>query len=167
MNIVLTGFMGTGKTETGKILAKKLGWQFFDTDLVIEKEVGMKVNDIFERNGEPYFRNAETNTVKLISLLDRVVISCGGGVVLKQENMDALEKTGKIVCLTAMPQVIFERVKNTSNRPLLKVKDPIAVINELLEKRKSAYLRCDLMIDTSDMDPVEVADKILAEYKLG
>jgi shikimate kinase len=161
MNIVLTGFMGTGKTFAGKLIARRLNWDHYDTDEMIEKEVGMPISKIFELKGEEHFRKLETNTARLVSVLDKVVISTGGGIVLRKENIDELEKNGAIVCLTAAPEKIYERVKKETHRPLLKVPDPVSKINELLEFRKEAYGRCHLIVDTTDLGPEQVVDKIL------
>lgn len=161
MNIVLIGFMGTGKTSVGKVLAQRLKWQFYDTDDVIEKQVGIKISDIFARHGEVYFRDLETKTINLLSLLDKAVIACGGGVVLKKENMEALERNGIIVCLEASPQKIFERTKSNSDRPLLNVKNPLDRICEILQQRKKLYERCSISINTDDLTIEQVVDKIL------
>ena len=160
MNLAITGFMGTGKSVAGKIVAEKLGWQFFDTDEIIEEEVEIKISEIFAKKGEPYFRDLETKTIKLLSLLDKAVISCGGGVVLRPENMDELEKKGVIVCLTASPEKILERTKGNA-RPLLAVKDPLSKIKELLKAREQYYKRCSLTIDTSNLSPEQAAEMII------
>src|SRR3989339_348567 len=152
MNLVLTGFMGTGKSAVGKIVAEKLGWQYFDTDQIIEEETDCKITEIFAKKGEPYFRDLETKTVKLLCMLYKSVISCGGGVELRSENMDELERTGVVVCLTASPETIFERTKGDT-RPLLQVKDPLAKINEMIAARMPHYRRCRLMIDTTGLTP--------------
>jgi shikimate kinase len=96
--------MGTGKSEVGALLAQRLGWQFFDTDTMIEEQVGMSVSDIFARRGEKHFRDTETAAIRLVSLMDKTVIACGGGAVLRKENMDELERNGVVVCLTATPE---------------------------------------------------------------
>ena len=140
MNLAITGFMGTGKSAVGKLVAQKLGWQFFDIDAIIEEETGIKISEIFAKKGEPYFRELETRAVKLLAVLDKAVISCGGGIVLKAENMDELEKNGRVVCLTASPEKILQRTKG-STRPLLAVKDPLSKIKELLESREQYYKR--------------------------
>ncbi|OGS19239.1 MAG: hypothetical protein A2219_08670 [Elusimicrobia bacterium RIFOXYA2_FULL_50_26] len=166
MNIVLTGFMGTGKSAVGKALAQKLGWLFIDTDETIEKEVGLSVAEIFKRKGEPYFRQAESKAVALVSLLDKAVISCGGGVVLKAENMDELEKNGVVVCLTADPSAIYNRTRYDTGRPLLKVADPQAKIGELMQARSQFYQRCSLTVDTSAMAVDEIVEYILRSPQL-
>ncbi len=146
MNIVLTGFMGTGKSEVGKLLSRKLGWQFFDIDELIEKRQGMKISDIFEKKGENFFREIETDTIKEFSKNENAVIACGGGAVLRAENMSALEDNGVIVCLIAQPEVIYERLKEDNTRPLLKVKDPLKRIKEIFEFRNEFYHGCSLSI---------------------
>lgn len=161
MNIILTGFMGTGKSAVSKLLAEKLSWQYIDTDEIIEKEQGVPISAIFATKGEPYFREIESAAIRRISALDKVVISCGGGVVLKKENMDELEKNGFIICLTASPEKIYGRVKHNTDRPLLKVDNPLQKINELLELRKPFYSRCSLMIDTTDLPVSGVVEKIM------
>lgn len=161
MNIVLTGFMGTGKSAVGKLLAKRLGWQFFDTDEVVEKDTKLKISDIFNNKGEPYFREVETKAIKLVSLLDKSVIACGGGVVLRLENMDELEKNGVIVCLNAAPEKILSRTSINNDRPLLKTPDRLSKIIGLLKERESFYKRCHIQIDTDNFSVEQIADKIL------
>jgi shikimate kinase len=161
MNIAVTGFMGTGKSVVGKALAKKLGWEFFDTDSMIEAETGVSISEIFARRGEPYFRDLETETIRLLCLLEKTVISCGGGAVLRPENMEELESSSVIICLTATPEIIFERVKNDVNRPLLQGNDPQKKIRELLEQRKEQYKRCHIMIDTGPLSIEATVEKIL------
>ncbi len=166
MNIVLTGMMGTGKTKVGKLLAKRLKMEYIDTDEVIEKDVGYPIPKIFKKKGEPYFREVETKAVRCVSLLDNFVISTGGGVVLKKENMDELEKNGKTICLAASVDIILERTKKTDYRPLLSVKDPFQAIKDLFKKRKPYYKRCDLMIDTSKKEIVEIVEEIIKFLKM-
>jgi shikimate kinase len=158
--------MGTGKSAVGKIIAKKLGWQFFDVDQIIEEEVGVKISEIFEKKGEPYFREVETSAIKLLSILDEAVISCGGGAVLKAENMDELEKKGVVVCLTASAAKILERTKG-DRRPLLNVKNPAEKIKEMLKKREPYYKRCRLMIDTTEFSAKDIAEQILNSKLIG
>lgn len=162
MNIVLTGFMGTGKSAVGMLLAKKLGWQYFDTDTMIEKDVGYPISQIFAKDGEKFFRDVEAKAVRLVALLDKAVISCGGGVVLRKDNMQELEKNGMVVCLTATPEKIYERTKDDASRPLLRSDDPLSKIKEIMELRKDFYGRCGLIVDTTNLTTEQVADKILA-----
>ncbi|MFH1714834.1 MAG: shikimate kinase [Elusimicrobiota bacterium] len=161
MNIILTGFMGSGKTAVGKRLAKKLNMKFVDLDKLIVKKEGRSINDIFTESGEKYFREIETAAVIEISAKDNIVLSTGGGVVLKDENMDVLGKTGKIIYLRALPEIVYKRVKRDKSRPLLKVDDPLAKIKELLEKREKYYKRNDYEINTTDLTIDEAVDRII------
>lgn len=166
-NIVLTGFMGTGKTEVGKILAQRLGYTFLDADSIIEQEQKMSITEIFRQHGEPYFRDIESDVIRRLSERDRVVISTGGGAVLRQENMDNLRKKGIIVCLTASPETILERTSNDNTRPLLQVEDPLKKIKELLEFRRPYYERSDIMVDTEGKSPIDVAEEIIERIRAG
>ncbi|WP_333654172.1 shikimate kinase [Dissulfurispira sp.] len=160
-NIVLTGFMGTGKTEVGRILSRKLGYVLVDADTEIEKEQGITITEIFKQYGEPKFREIESNVIKRLSEIKNAVISTGGGAVLRQENMDNLRKNGVIICLTASPETILKRTSNNNDRPLLQVDNPLQKIKELLEFRKPYYEKADIMIDTEGKSPIEVAEEII------
>ncbi len=165
MNIVLTGFMGTGKTEVGKKLAEKIGYDFIDTDELIEKKTLMKISDIFENFGETYFRKIESALVDEVSRLDRKVISTGGGVVLKKENMNVLSKNGAIINLSALAETIYSRLKGKNDRPLLIKADVPGEIKKLLEIRKEYYDRCDLSLATDNLSVDETVQKILEYLK--
>ena len=165
MNIVLTGFMGTGKTAVGKKLAEELGMQYIDTDEMIEKDVGMIIPNIFKRRGEKYFREVETQAIKCVAMLDNFVIATGGGVVLKQENMEELERNGIVICLTASADTILQRTGKDANRPLLKGENPADKINQLLKKREFFYKRCHKMIDTSQKEIKEITGEIITFFK--
>lgn len=160
-NIVLTGFMGTGKTEVGRILSRKLGYVLVDADTEIEKEQGMTITEIFKQYGEPKFREIEADVIRRLSEMGNAVISTGGGAVLRQENMDNLRKNGVVICLTASPETILKRTSNNNDRPLLQVEDPLKKIKELLEFRKPYYEKADIMIDTEGKSPIEVAEEII------
>lgn len=163
MNIVLLGFMGTGKTSVGKILAGRLGRIFLDTDVLIEKEVGAPVREIFATSGEASFREVEARTVALVSLMDGAVISTGGGAPLREDNVKELERNGVTVCLTATPETILERLKDeTGVRPLLQGSDPRMAIDRLLSERRTAYARAKHSVATDGLTPAQVADKVLA-----
>lgn len=157
-NIVLIGFMGSGKTTVGKALAKRLHMDFLDTDEYIEKQAGKRISDIFKEDGEDYFRTLETNT--LIYLRDHVkntVFSTGGGMPLREENARLLKEIGKVYYLTAANQVIYERVKGGTSRPLLQCENPYEKICKLMKERKPLYERAaDVMIDTNSNDLEEV-----------
>ncbi|MGB9715595.1 MAG: shikimate kinase [Thermodesulfovibrionales bacterium] len=164
-NIVLTGFMGTGKTVVGKRLSKILKMELVDVDSEIEKSEKMTINEIFRRFGETKFRDIETEMIKKLSKRNNVIISTGGGAVLKEENMIALKEKGIIVCLLATPETIFKRTSHTSNRPLLQVEDPLRRIKELLDYRKPFYEKADIMIDTEGKSPSQIADEIIEKIK--
>jgi shikimate kinase len=164
-NIVLTGFMGTGKTEVGRILSRKLGYVLVDADTEIEKEQGITITEIFKQYGEPKFREIESNVIKRLSEIKNAVISTGGGAVLRQENMDNLRKNGVIICLTASPETILKRTGNNNDRPLLQVDNPLQKIKELLKFRRPYYEKADIMIDTENKTPLEVADEIIEKVK--
>ncbi|NQS99518.1 MAG: shikimate kinase [Candidatus Omnitrophica bacterium] len=160
MNIVLVGFMGTGKTQTAKALAKKMGIKYISTDELIEDRERRSINDIFKKNGEAYFRRLEKEAVKKVAQLNKFVIDAGGGVVLDQENIDDLKRNGKIVCLSAQPEVIIERTKRYHHRPLLNVQDPKARIEELLNSRAPFYAQADFSVDTNNLTVEQVADQV-------
>ncbi|MDO8746888.1 MAG: shikimate kinase [Thermodesulfovibrionales bacterium] len=164
-NIVLTGFMGTGKSEVSKELAKVLGWKAIDVDTEIEKSQNMKITGIFKQFGEQGFRDIETELIKKLSKNKNVIISTGGGAVLRQENMDALRENGVVICLTATPETILKRISNNNDRPLLQVKNPLNKIKELLEFRMPYYEKADIMIDTENKTPLEIAEKIIEKIR--
>ncbi len=160
-NIILVGFMGTGKTTVGKMLAAKLGYEFVDIDDEIEKEQGVAISYIFSELGEPYFRLLERDKVKALVGRERVVVSAGGGVVLDLRNVEDLKRAGAVVCLSASAEVIMKRVGGSTNRPLLRVPDPMAKIRELMEVRAPYYRQADICIDTSDMSGEETVEEII------
>jgi shikimate kinase len=166
-NIVLTGFMGTGKTAVGKELSQLLGLKLIDVDTEIEQSEQMTINEIFKQSGEPRFRERETAMIKKISSKKNIIISTGGGAVLKQENMDLLRNTGVIVCLMATPKTILNRTSNSDDRPLLKVENPFAKITELLTFRRPFYEKADIMIDTENKTPLQIAEEIIEKLKKG
>ncbi|TLM98589.1 shikimate kinase [bacterium] len=164
-NLVLTGFMGTGKTTVGKRVARELGMKFVDTDKEIEKITGLTVSEIFSGYGEVRFRSEELAAVRRLAQGDNQVIATGGGVVLNRENMTLLRANGVVVCLMATPEVIYERVRRKRNRPLLATADPEATINKLLQERDSYYRAADGVVDTSGKSPEKVRDEIIAIFK--
>jgi shikimate kinase len=160
-NIVLTGFMGTGKTAVGKILSQKLGFVLVDADAEIEREQKTTITDIFNRLGEAAFRDMESAVIKRLSVLKNAVLSTGGGAVLRAENMDALRKNWIVVCLTATPETILRRTSKSKDRPLLQVADPLEKIRELYDSRRPYYEKADIIINTDDMGPFQVAEEII------
>ncbi|MCC6347548.1 MAG: shikimate kinase [Nitrospirales bacterium] len=160
-NIVLTGFMGTGKSEVGRLVAQKLHRLFLDVDSEIEKEQGMSIPEIFRLHGEEGFRDREAAAIRRAAERCGVVIATGGGAVIRQENRDALRKSGVIVCLTATPETILKRTGGSQERPLLRVEDPLLRIRELLESRRPYYGSADITVVTDGRAPREVAEEII------
>lgn len=166
MNIVLTGFMASGKTVIGKELAKKLNRKFVDTDELIEKENKLKIYQIFSQFGEPYFRQLETEMIEKVTTEDNLVIAVGGGAVLKEKNMKNLEKNGIIINLKVKPETVFERVKKDKViRPLLQTEDPFERIKELLKQREPYYMWCSFTLDVSELSVSEAVEKIIQFLK--
>lgn len=164
-NIVLFGFMGTGKSSVGKILAEKLNMSFLEMDEIIEKENRMTIDDIFKKHGEVYFRKLEKDLIKRISKNSSSVISTGGGVVLDEENVRLLSKKGILISLMASEKVVYERVKDETHRPLLKTENVLQKIKEMLDYRKLFYERAGYCIDTSDKTKEEVAEEVVRYVK--
>jgi len=161
-NIILTGFMATGKTTIGKLVAKKLQLTFIDTDDEITSRQGLTIAEIFKRFGEDAFRAMETEVAKDLASREDLVISTGGRMMLDAVNVGLLTRTGRVFCLTATADEILERVgKNAGTRPLLAVADPKAKIIELLEQRKKGYHQFE-KISTSTEDPDEIVQKIIS-----
>ena len=162
-NIVLTGFMGTGKSSVGRRLAKELGLRFVDMDAVIEKDAGVKIKAIFAGRGEAHFRRLEKETIgKLVSgaFGDGLVVAAGGGAVVNNENRAALRKWAALVCLTASVDVLFRRVTANDDRPLLSVEDKKTEIEKIFSQRQEAYKDCDLTVDTSSIGIDDVVAEI-------
>ena len=138
-NISLIGFMGTGKTTVSKALSKITSFKEIDVDAYIVENEGKAIRDIFKDRGEAYFRTLETNALQTISSKQGQIISCGGGAVLKDENVDILKKNGVIVLLTATPETIFDRVKDHTHRPILNNDMSLRHVKELMEQREPRY----------------------------
>ncbi|MBQ3110576.1 MAG: shikimate dehydrogenase [Clostridia bacterium] len=164
-SIVLTGFMGTGKTSIGKRLCSLTGAQFIDTDSLIEEKMGMSIPDIFSKYGESCFRDVESEVIKSLAGYKGAVISTGGGAVLRRENIDTLRENGAVIfCLKADIERVFKNIgTNTESRPLLNGKT-MDEARALLESRCEAYANCDEEIDVTDCEKEQSADKILELY---
>lgn len=163
-NIILTGFMASGKTTIGKALSEQLKMDFIDTDEMIEKEQGITITEIFAQFGEEYFRNLEHKCAKKLSSCKKSVIATGGGFVLGKENIELLRKNGIIINLNTNEQIIRKRLENSkSTRPLLK--DDFEKILLRFEKRKPLYDICDIQINLDEAStPSEHVNRIVKEY---
>lgn len=163
-NIVLIGFMGSGKTVVAKRIAGALEMRLLNTDDLIEKKEGAAINEIFSKKGESYFREIEREVIKGLSAKQGIVIDAGGGVVISEDNVKNLKKNGIIFCLNTTPEEILKRTKKHRHRPLLNVENPMAKIKDLLEERKEYYERADYQVVTSGKNAAEVAEEIIAIY---
>ncbi len=161
-SVALIGFMGTGKTSVGEILASKLKKRFVSTDDLIVKLAKKSITEIFKQYGESRFRDLEIQIVKKISDEKNIVIDCGGGIILNKINILRLRKNAKIILLTAYPEVIFDRIsKNSEKRPLLNTSDKLERIRRLSSSREHLYKdSVDFEINTSNLNVDQVVDKI-------
>lgn len=160
-NIYLVGFMGTGKTSVGKELAKQKKWQFVDLDDLIELREKKRICDIFAKDKEPYFRRVEKLVLKEVAGQKNFVVACGGGIVMDADNIRIMKESGRVICLSASPEVILKRTSGFAHRPLLNVKDPKKQIDLLLKMRSPFYAQADNIIDTSGLSIKTVVAKIL------
>lgn len=154
-NIILTGFMGTGKTTTGRVLARRLERVFFDMDAAIEHRTGLTIPRIFASHSEPFFRAIERGLAHELALQNNLVIATGGGALLDTDSYQALSKTGFVVCLNAEPDVIEARLQQSDGRPL------VGRWRELLTERCSIYAKMPNHIHTDNKSPDKVAEEIL------
>lgn len=159
-NLVLVGFMGSGKSTVSSMLSNILGMERISTDDCIEKIEGRTIADIFQGSGEEYFRAIEEKVVQDLAMQDNKVIDCGGGVILNPKNLEALKRGGILFYLQASPQCIYKRIKNEKNRPILNVKDILGKIEELLNVREGLYSQADYIIVTDDRSAENIAEEI-------
>jgi shikimate kinase len=166
VNLALVGFMGTGKTVVGRLVADQLHFEFLDTDELIQNRTGRTIADIFSRDGEPAFRALERQAVNEVLTRHQTVISTGGGLPTNPENLAALKTRALVICLWAAPEKIWERVRNQSHRPLLHDPDPQRKIHELLEIRAPFYRQADVLIHTDLRSAREVAQQVALQFRL-
>ncbi|MDD3839211.1 MAG: shikimate kinase [Clostridia bacterium] len=165
-NIVLIGFMGTGKTTIGKGLAHKLSYDFLDTDEEIERQEGISISNIFDKYGEEYFRLLEQKTVKQASSLKNTVISTGGGVVLNPQNINYLKSSGLLVCLEANIDTIYKNALKSDNRPLLcGHQDLKGRITAMLKNRKGLYDCADIKVNVDEKYIHDIIEEIIITIK--
>ncbi len=164
-NIVLIGFMGTGKTTIAAQLANRLNMRYISTDGLIEAREKRTINEIFTKSGEDYFRDVEAGVIREISDMEGLVVDTGGGVVIREENLAFLSRNGVVICLTADEDTIMARTKKYKHRPLLNVEDPKLKIRTLLAKRAPLYAKADHCVDTGALTVRQVVEKIVEIMK--
>jgi shikimate kinase len=166
VNLALIGFMGTGKTSVGRLVADQLHFDYLDTDEIIQTRTGRNITDIFARDGEPAFRTLEQQVTEELSARERTLIATGGGLPTNPANLDSLKKHALVVCLWASPEKIWERVKNQTHRPLLHGPEPQKKIRDLLAAREQFYRQADVLINTDIRSVREVAQQVVHQFKL-
>lgn len=166
MKIVLTGFMGTGKSAVGRRLAERLVLPFIDLDEAIEATAGMTVSEIFALEGEAGFRRRERELIASLTKRQNCVIATGGGAVLDPENVRNLKTGAMLICLVAEPVVILERLRTDTGRPLLQSSNRLARIRELLAQRGPAYAQADFFVETNGADVEEIVNRIICHLRL-
>jgi shikimate kinase len=158
-NIYLVGFMGSGKSTVGKLLAEKLNIKFIDVDTEIEKKEGKKISEIFREKGEKYFRELEKKEIENLTKKTDLVVSTGGGLGANLENMKKMKKTGTVIWLDVPLNLLLERCGNDQNRPLLQ--QPFEKLKKLYEDRKKVYSMADVHIKINTQTPQEIVKEIL------
>ena len=161
MNILLIGFMGSGKSTIGRKLAKLLEYSFVDTDSVIEEDQSCSVAEIFKYGGEECFRKMETRLLQKLKNVENSVIATGGGIVLREQNQRLLQEIGKRVYLNVPQEELQQRLKNDRNRPLLKKKDPETVVQKMMKERVLLYEQAEYIVDAGQRSPQKIASEII------
>lgn len=165
-NVILIGFMGSGKTSVGKVLAGKLGYRFLDSDALIVQEEKQSIPAIFEVKGEAYFRDKETELLNnLKSSLQEAVLSTGGGIPIRPQNRELLKQLGFVVFLKTSDETILRRLRDDTSRPLLTGEDPKGRVEQLQREREPMYTAAaHFILDTDKLSPEKLADRIIGEY---
>ncbi|HEX7928836.1 MAG TPA: shikimate kinase [bacterium] len=162
MNVVLIGFMASGKTSVGKRLSRRLGYRFVDTDQFIEEELGCTIAELFITKGEPFFREMETRVSRRLSKLDNAVVSTGGGLPITQGNLELLKVAGPVVFLKASLDDILQRLERDTRRPKLKEGENLRdTVMRLLEQRLPRYEQADFVVETAQKGMNRVAGEII------
>jgi shikimate kinase len=166
--VVLVGFMGSGKSSVGRLVARTLHGRFVDTDRMVAESAGREITEIFAKEGEGWFREEESRALRSLLGGRGLVVATGGGIVLAPGNVAALKELGLVVWLTASEEVIWERVSRNRKRPLLDTENPRETVRTLLEKRNPLYeAAADLKVDTTRLTHAEVAERICGRMKEG
>ena len=163
-NIVLIGFMGAGKTTVSDYLSTVFAMDIVEMDRVISEREQMSIPDIFETYGEEYFRNLETSLLIELQNHKNTVISCGGGVALRERNVAEMKKNGKVVLLTAAPETIYDRVKDSNDRPVLNGRKNVEGISQLMEQRREKYeAAADIVVNTDGKTVLQVCEDLVGQ----
>ena len=166
-NLVLIGFMGVGKTTISDYFNTIFAMDVIEMDQIIARREGMSIPDIFEVHGEEYFRSCETNLLIELQSRKNVVISCGGGVPMRERNIAEMKKNGRVILLTATPETILDRVKDDHNRPLLESNKNVPFIASLMEKRREKYeAAADIIVRTDGKSIAEIAEEIIVQLRV-
>lgn len=164
-NIVLIGFMGTGKSTVSECLHTMFGMEVVEMDQAIAEREQMSIPDIFAAHGEEYFRDLETGLLVEMQSRKNIVVSCGGGAALRERNVEEMKKNGKVVLLTASPETIYERVKDEGGRPVLEGRKDVKGISELMEQRRVRYeAAADIVIDTDNKTARQVCEELVQRF---
>ena len=163
-NLALIGFMGTGKSSVGRLVASQLHFKFLDTDELIEARGGRSISEIFAQSGEQAFRDLERQIVAELDQVRHTVISTGGGLGASESNLSNLKRHALVVCLWASPEVIWERVRTQVHRPLLQDPHPLGQIKRLVAARESAYKQADVLVNTEQRSVKDVAQQVLHQF---
>ena len=164
-NIFLIGFMGAGKSTIAKALCRELQMQLVEMDARIVEEQGMSINDIFAQYGEDHFRDIESQLILTLGEEGNTIVSCGGGVVVRPRNIEFMKKSGKVVFLSATPETIYERVKNSTDRPILNGHMNVEYIAGLMEKRRALYeAAADINVETDGKSRPEICKEIMEKF---
>ena len=163
-NTFLIGYMASGKSSVAAYMAEKYGMEVLEMDEMIADREGMSISDIFAKQGEEYFRNVETKILQEICLQENKVVSCGGGVVLRSDNVEMMKQRGTIVLLSARPETILERVKDDTSRPLLQGNKTVAYIREMMDKRRDYYENAaEVVVWTDGKQIAEICSEIFEQ----
>ena len=161
-NVFLIGFMGAGKSTIAGELQEKLEMNRVEMDQMIVEKQGMSISEIFDEYGETYFRNLESNTLIELQKCKQTIVSCGGGVPMRERNVTEMKKNGRVVLLTAKPETILERVKDNHDRPLLENNKNVSFIADLLEKRRAKYeAAADIVVETDGKSELEICEELI------
>jgi len=164
-NLALVGFMGSGKSTVGRLVAQDLDFQFVDTDALIEEKAGIPITEIFATEGEQAFRQLERETILELGKEEKQVIATGGGAIMHPENLTSLKSHALVVCLWANAESIYERTKHQTHRPLLQGENPLGTIQTMLAEREPVYKQADVIVNTELRPQREVITQVRHQFE--